>query len=68
MLKIIEHFTCSGIVHNYAAGDADRSIGGGDSMCYFSSKSSVGQSILSICSVGAKCRLMGTVENDKGFR
>jgi hypothetical protein len=64
-VKVFERFTCSGTVGNYAVGDADRSIGGGDDMCYFSSKSPVGQKILRICSVGTKCRVLGTVENNE---
>jgi hypothetical protein len=45
-IKVFEHFTCSGKVGSYFAGIADRSIGGGDSMCYFISNSDVGKRIL----------------------
>jgi hypothetical protein len=63
--KVIQRFTCSGAVGNYFAGIADRSIGRGDSMCYFVSQSDVGRRILKICTVGTSCQVVGTVINDQ---
>jgi hypothetical protein len=63
-IKVFEHFTCSGTVGTYSTGIADRSIGSGDSMCYFISESVVGRRILSTCGIGLSCRVLGTVKND----
>jgi hypothetical protein len=64
-VKVINDFTCTGKLGPYSAGIADRSIGGGDSMCYFVSQSAVGRSILNTCTVGSNCRVVGTVKNDQ---
>src|SRR6516164_2373941 len=64
-VKTIEHFTCSGTIGTYFAGIADRSIGSGDSMCYFISQSDVGRKILRTCGIGKKCRVTATVKNDQ---
>ena len=64
-IKVFEHFTCSGKVGSYFAGIADRSIGGGDSMCYFISNSDVGKRILKACKIGVGCQVVGTVNNDQ---
>jgi hypothetical protein len=64
-VKVLEQFTCSGTVGSSSTGIADRSIGGGDSMCYFVSQSDVGRKILGTCSVGSNCRIVGTVKNDQ---
>jgi len=56
------NYTCSGKVGPYSTGIADRSIGGGDNMCYFVSQSPVGRSILAACKVGSNCRVVGTVK------
>jgi hypothetical protein len=63
-IKVFEHFTCSGTVGTYSTGIADRSIGSGDSMCYFISESAVGRRILNTCGIGLSCRVLGTVKND----
>jgi hypothetical protein len=63
--KVFEHFTCSGQIANYSAGAADRSVGSGDSMCYFLSGSEIGKRILKLCPVGTTCRVGATVENDQ---
>ena len=47
------------------SGIADRSIGSGDSMCYFISNSDIGRRILKDCKVGVGCKVLGTVNNDK---
>jgi hypothetical protein len=63
--KVFDHFMCSGKIGTYFAGHgADRSIGSGDSMCYFVSTSDLGKRILSLCPVGTTCRMSATVEND----
>jgi hypothetical protein len=64
-IRVFEHFTCSGKVGGYFAGVADRSIGSGDSMCYFISNSDVGRKILKACKVGLGCHVVGTVNNDQ---
>jgi hypothetical protein len=63
--KSFEHFTCSGKVGEYSSGVADRSIGSGDSMCYFASNTALGRIILITCAVGTNCRVIGTVNNDE---
>jgi serine protease Do len=65
-VKTFVHFTCSGRVADYSIKlIADRSIGSGDSMCYFSSQSAVGRLILTTCPVGTDdCKVIGTVKND----
>jgi hypothetical protein len=32
-------------------------------MCFFSSKSSIGQKILNVCKIGSKCSITGTVKS-----
>jgi hypothetical protein len=64
-IKVFRDFTCSGKVGSYSAGIADRSIGSGDSMCYFISNSDIGRRILKDCKVGVGCKVLGTVNNDK---
>jgi hypothetical protein len=66
-IKVFKQFTCSGKVGNYSVSNTvDRSIGGGDSMCYFASASDVGRKILRTCPLGVvDCHLVGTVENDQ---
>jgi hypothetical protein len=63
-IRVLKQFTCSGKVGSYFAGIADRSIGGGDNMCYFISNSGVGKKILKNCKIGENCRVIGTVDND----
>ena len=59
--------TCSGKIGTYFAGHgADRSIGSGDSICYFISTSDLGKRILSLCPVSATCRMSAGVVNDYG--
>jgi len=63
-IKVFKDFTCSGKVGSYFAGIADRSIGSGDSMCYFISNSDIGRRILKDCKIGVGCKVLGTVNND----
>ena len=66
-LREIKNFTCSGKVGSYSVdAAADRSIGSGDSMCYFASDSAVGRIILKTCPVGTECNVIGTVQNREG--
>jgi hypothetical protein len=62
--KVLTHFECSGMVSRLSTGNADLSIGGGDSMCYFISESAIGKRILRTCHIGLICRVIGTVKND----
>ena len=64
-IKVFRHSTCSEQVGSYSTGVADRSIGGGDNMCYFVSNSDVGRRILKTCPIGTDCHVVGTVENDQ---
>jgi hypothetical protein len=64
-VKTFQLFSCSGTVGRYSTGIADQSIGGGDNMCYFVSQSPVGREILSTCTLGSQCRVVGTVKNDQ---
>lgn len=63
-VRVLEHFKCSGKVGTYSAGIADRSIGGGDNMCYFVSQSEVGRKILRACPIATNCEVVATVKND----
>jgi hypothetical protein len=66
-VKTFEHFTCSRKIADYSTKlIADRSIGSGDSMCYFFSQSAVGRLILNTCPIGTdNCKVTGTVKNDE---
>jgi hypothetical protein len=64
-MDVSDHFTCSGKVVKLGTGDADRSIGGGDSMCYFPSQSSVGRQIFAACPLDSECEILGRVETDR---
>jgi hypothetical protein len=65
-VKVFKRFTCAGKVGSYSeSGAVDRSIGSGDSMCYFASASDVGRRILKACPLGVDCHLLGTVGNDE---
>ncbi|MBA4033534.1 MAG: hypothetical protein C0480_02865 [Bradyrhizobium sp.] len=63
-IKVMKHFVCSGKLATYSVSIADRSIGGGDEMCYFVSRSDVGRAILKRCRIGQHCRVVGTVHNN----
>jgi hypothetical protein len=65
-MNISGHFTCSGKIAKLklGTGDADRSIGCGDSMCYFPSQSAVGHQILAACPLDGECQILGRVEKD----
>jgi hypothetical protein len=62
--QIFQHEKCDGKVASYSAGVADRSIGSGDSMCYFVSSSEIGKRILRTCPIGSECHVLATVKND----
>lgn len=62
--QILQHEKCDGKVASYSAGVADRSIGSGDSMCYFVSGSEIGKRILRTCPIGSECHVVATVKND----
>ena len=64
-MDVSDHFTCSGKIAKLGTGDADRSIGGGDSMCDFPSKSSIGRQILAACPLDSVCEILGRIENDR---
>lgn len=63
-MKAFDHFTCSGKIAKLSNGRANRSIGGGDNMCYFESESAVGRQILTSCPVDSDCQVVGVVNND----
>jgi hypothetical protein len=62
--KTLKGFSCSGEMRANTVDNADRSIGEGgvENMCFFSSKSPVGQKILNVCKIGSKCSIIGTVK------
>jgi hypothetical protein len=64
-MNVSDHFTCSGRIAKLGTQGADRSIGGGDSMCYFPSKSAIGRQILAACPLESECEIIGRVENDR---
>lgn len=64
-IKVIKDFKCSGKIAAYSTGIADRSVGEGDSMCYFNSQSTEGRKILGACPLGTNCEVTATVKNDQ---
>jgi hypothetical protein len=64
-MDVSDHFTCSGKIAKLTTQGADRSIGGGDNMCYFPSESAIGHQILAACPLDSECEIVGRVENDR---
>jgi hypothetical protein len=64
-IKAGEHLICFGKVGSYSVGIAGRSIGSGNSMCYFIFETYAGKEISKTCSIGASCKVIGTAKDDQ---